>query len=188
MVQPLHQTPRLDPSTHGGELGDEGIDDDGTAALDHRPAVAVRQRGEQTGKDAGERSRERQHGVGRRARHERPAFLGAETPSQVLGRRKAAEREAGRRERVRGHVAHGAEKRGQDSVQVPDEGSEQPGIGIPVGPQRTGHVVNLGPDGHGACPIERMGEGHRRAQQADPAGGEIDVAEGGRGQQKRVHR
>ena len=75
----------LDPAAQRGELGDQRIDDGGAAPLDDRPAVAVGQRGEETGEDARERRRERQHGVGGRARHQCPPLVGAEALRHLVG-------------------------------------------------------------------------------------------------------
>ena len=188
VVQALHQAARLDPPAHGGQLGDEGVDDGGTPALRHGPAVVVGQGGEEPGEDARERRREGQHGVGGRAGHQRPPLLGAEPSGQVPGRRQPAQREAGRGKRMGGHVAHGAQEGWQDLVEVAHEGPEEPGVRPAVRAQGTGRVGNVGSDGHGARPSEGMGEGEGRREQADPVGGEIDVAEGGRGQKERVHR
>ena len=76
--QALDQAARLDPTAERGELGHQGVDDRRAAALDDGPAVAVRQRGEEAREHAGERRRQRQHGVRRGPRHQRPPFVGAE--------------------------------------------------------------------------------------------------------------
>ena len=188
VVQSLDETVRLHSSTGSRELGDEGADDSGAPALHHRPAVVVRERGEEPGEDAGEGRRQGQHGVGGGAGHERPPLLGTEAPGEMLGRGEPAQRKDARRDRMGRHVAHGAQKGRQDLVQVPDEGFEELGVGGPVCSERMGHVGDDGTDSHGAGPAEGMGEGKGRGQQADPAGGQIEVLEGGRGQQQRVHR
>ena len=121
------------------QLGDEGIDDGGAAALDDGPAVAVRQRGEEPWEDAGQRRRQRQHGVGGRAGDERPALLGLEPPGQVLGRGEPAQREAARRQRMAtARRAWSPERRAGSCPGLRTKGSEEAAVGPPVGPQRTG--------------------------------------------------
>ncbi len=145
----------------GSELGHEGIDDGGAATLHDGPAVVVRQRGEEPGKHAGERRRQRQHGVGGRAGDQGPALVGTEAPGEMLRRGESTQGEARCRQRVRRHVAHGAQEGGQDVVQIPDEGGEEPRVGGPVCSQGSGHVSHIRPDGDGAgSPRE---DGRRRA-------------------------
>ena len=44
------------------------------------------------------------------------------------------------------------------------------------------------PDGYGARPAQGMGKGDGRGEQPDSVGGEVDVPEGGGGEQEGVHR
>ena len=117
------------------------------------------------------------------------ALLGTEAPGEVLGRGSPRRREAGRRDRMGGHVAHGAQKGGQDLVQVPDEGREELGVGAPVRSRAHGprprrparrDTARVPPRGW----AKATGGVSSRTPWAD----EIDVPEGGRGQQQRVHR
>ena len=89
-----------------GQLGDECVDDGRTPPLDDRPAEAVSHGGEEPGEDAGERRRERQHGMGGRAGHERPRLFGMEPVGHALGGGEPAQPEPGGYEGVGGHGAH----------------------------------------------------------------------------------
>ena len=57
-----------------------------------------------------------------------------------------------------------------------------------VRPERAGDALDAVPDADGAPTVQRVGEGDRRGQQPDAVRGEIDLGEGGGGEQQRVYR
>ena len=61
-------------------------------------------------------------------------------------------------------------------------------VGRSIDAEASGHLIDAGSHAHGAPAVEWMGEGDRWGQQPDAMGGEVDVREGGGGQQERVHR
>ncbi len=66
--------------------------------------------------------------------------------------------ESGRRDGMGWWRAHGAEKGGQDFVQVTHQGGEEAGIGRAVRSQRPGYLVHLVSYAEGAPAVERVGE------------------------------
>ena len=161
------------------DLARQPFGDAATPPGHDRPPDPVPQCGQQQPERAGQGSRQRLHGVGRRAGHQRPGTVGVKARRQPLRRRHAHPGEAGQGQRVAGHRAHGSEDIGHDRLEILHQRSHHPSIrrAIPTQPRR--RLVHAAVQRGGASAVERVGESHLGLAQVDAQGRQVEGAEEG---------
>ena len=136
---------------------------------------AVRRRRE----GGGQRGREGLHRMRRRAGQQGARRIGREAACRVLHGRRPDQREAGERQRVTRHAAHGRQDVGNDAVEPVHQRAHQVLVGRGVTAEVGCRLADVPVQRGRPRPAERVGEGHLGLAQRDPEAGQVERAEEG---------
>ena len=142
-VQGADPAAGLDPAAQRRQLGDQGVDQPGAAALDQRPArprarscMSVSPKPPVPGAVSGSMA------CAATPASSAARLLGAEPPGQQARGQHAVQAEPGHGDRVPGHRPHHrGEQLGQRERHVADQRAEQPPVGRAVGAQAAGGLA-----------------------------------------------